>query len=161
DPDNFMFPRYDLDVTFLRVYKDNKPLSGGQYFKWSENGAKEGDLTFVAGHPAKTNRDLTLAEFEYLRDVDLPTKLLRLSEWRGLLTEFQTKGAEQKRIAGGKLFGIENSLKASKGRVEALRDADVFGKKAVAEKELRAKVEADPALKETYGGAWDAIADAE
>jgi V8-like Glu-specific endopeptidase len=161
DPDNFMFPRYDLDVTFLRVYKDDKPLSGGHYFKWSESGAKEGDLTFVAGHPAKTNRDLTLAEFEYLRDVDLPAKLLRLAEWRGLLTEFSTKGPEQKRIAGGKLFGIENSLKATKGRVEALRDPDVFGKKAAAEKELRAKVEADPALKEAYGGSWDAIAEAE
>ncbi|MET0591450.1 MAG: S46 family peptidase [Polyangiaceae bacterium] len=161
DPDNFMFPRYDLDVTFLRVYKDNKPLSGGHYFKWSESGAKEGDLTFVAGHPAKTNRDLTLAEFEYLRDVDLPTKLLRLSEWRGLLTEFQTKGAEQKRIASGKLFGIENSLKATKGRVEALRDVDVFGKKVATEKELRAKVESDPAMKNAFGGAWDAIAESE
>jgi Peptidase S46 len=161
DPDNFNFPRYDLDVTFLRVYKDGKPLSGGQYFKWSSNGAREGDLTFVAGHPGRTSRDLTVAEFEYLRDVELPMKLLRFAEWRGLLTEFQTKGAEQKRISGAKLFGIENALKATKGRVEALRDPDVFGKKVAAEKELRAKVEADPALKEAYGGAWDAIAEAE
>ena len=161
DPDNFNFPRYDLDVTFLRVYKDGKPLSGGHHFKWSAQGAKEGDLTFVAGHPAKTSRDLTMAEFEYLRDVELPMRLLRLAEWRGRLTEFQTKGPEQKRIASGKLFGIENSLKATRGRVEALRDPDVFGKKAAAEKELRAKVDADPALKDAYGGAWDAIAEAE
>jgi V8-like Glu-specific endopeptidase/molybdenum-dependent DNA-binding transcriptional regulator ModE len=161
DPDNFNFPRYDLDVTFLRVYKDNKPLSGGHYFKWSPSGAKEGDLTFVAGHPHKTSREITVAEFEFLRDVELPAKLLRLSEWRGLLTEFQTKGAEQKRIASGRLFYIENSVKGTKGRVEALRDPDVFGKKMAAEKELRAKVDADPAMKEAYGGAWEAIAEAE
>ena len=161
DPDNFNFPRYNLDVTFLRVYKDNKPVTGGQFFKWSQSGAKEGDLTFVAGHPHRTSRDITVAEFEFLRDVELPAKLLRLSEWRGLLTEFQTKGAEQKRMAAGRLFGIENSLKGTKGRVEALKDPEVFGKKVATEKELRAKVEADPAMKEAYGGAWEAIAEAE
>jgi hypothetical protein len=161
DPDNFNFPRYNLDVTFLRVYKDNKSLSGGHYFKWSPAGAKEGDLTFVAGHPHQTSRGITVAEFEFLRDVELPAKLLRLSEWRGLLTEFQTKGAEQKRMAATRLFYIENSVKGTKGRVEALRDPEVFGKKVAAEKELKAKVEADPAMKEAYGGAWDAIAEAE
>jgi hypothetical protein len=161
DPDNFNFPRYNLDVTFLRVYKENKPLSGGHYFKWSAAGAKEGDLTFVAGHPHQTSRGITVAEFEFLRDVELPAKLLRLSEWRGLLTEFQTKGAEQKRMAATRLFYIENSVKGTKGRVEALRDPEVFGKKVAAEKELKAKVEADPAMKEAYGGAWDAIAEAE
>jgi V8-like Glu-specific endopeptidase len=161
DPDNFNFPRYDLDVTFLRVYKEGKPLSGGHYFKWSPAGAKEGDLTFVAGHPHQTSRGITISEFEFLRDVQLPTKLMRLSEWRGLLTEFQTKGPEQKRIAGSRLFGVENSLKGTKGRVEALRDPEVFGKKLAEEKELKAKVLADPAMKETYGGAWDAIAEAQ
>jgi V8-like Glu-specific endopeptidase/molybdenum-dependent DNA-binding transcriptional regulator ModE len=161
DPDNFNFPRYNLDVTFLRVYKDNKPVTGGQFFKWSQSGAKEGDLTFVAGHPFRTSRDITVAEFEFLRDVELPAKLLRLSEWRGLLTEFQTKGAEQKRMAAGRLFGIENSLKGTKGRVEALKDPEVFGKKVATEKELRAKVEADSAMKVAYGGAWEAIAEAE
>jgi V8-like Glu-specific endopeptidase len=161
DPDNFNFPRYDLDVTFLRVYREGKPVSGGHYFKWSQSGAKEGDLTFVAGHPHQTSRGITIAEFEFLRDVELPTKLLRLSEWRGLLTEFQTKGPEQKRIAGSRLFGIENSLKGIKGRVEALRDPEVFGKKLFEEKELRAKVEGEPAMKDAYGASWDAIAEAQ
>jgi len=161
DPDNFNFPRYDLDVTFLRVYKDGKPLSDGQYFQWSKEGPKEGDLTFVAGHPHQTSRGITVAEFEFLRDVELPTKLLRLSEWRGLLTEFQTKGPEQKRIAGSRLFYVENSLKGTKGRVLALRDPEVFGRKIADERELRAKVEADPAMNESYGSAWNAIAEAE
>jgi len=161
DPDNFMFPRYDLDVSFLRVYTNGKSLEPQHYFKWSPVGAKEGDLTFVAGHPWGTDRDLTVGELEFQRDVALPRRLVRLAEARGLLTEFQTKGAEQRRTSGRKLFSTENSLKAIKGALEALRDPGVFGAKVAAEKELRAKVEADAALKQAYGGAWDGVAEAQ
>ena len=95
DPDNFMFPRYDLDVSFLRVYQDNKPLVSPDHFAWSPGGVKEGDLTFVAGHPWGTSRELTVAELEYLRDFALPTRLLRLAEARGLLTEFRHRGPKK------------------------------------------------------------------
>ena len=161
DPDNFMFPRYDLDVSFLRVYQDNKPLVSPDHFAWSPGGVKEGDLTFVAGHPWGTSRELTVAELEYLRDYALPTRLLRLAEARGLLSEFQHRGAEQKRIAGSQLFSIENSLKAVKGRAAALRDPEVFATKVRAEQELRATIAKDPALQAAYGGSWDAIRAAE
>jgi V8-like Glu-specific endopeptidase/molybdenum-dependent DNA-binding transcriptional regulator ModE len=159
DPDNFMFPRYDLDVSFLRVYKNGKPLDAQHYFKWSPAGAKEGDLTFVAGHPWGTDRLLTVSELEFQRDYALPLRLARLAELRGLLTEFQTKGAEEKRISGRKLFGVENSLKAIKGNLAALDDPEVFAAKVAAEKELRAKTDADATLRQAYGGAWDAVAD--
>jgi hypothetical protein len=161
DPDNFMFPRYDLDVSFLRVYKDDKPLQPQHYFAWSPAGAKPDDLTFVAGHPWATDRGLTVAELEFQRDVAQPARLLRLAEARGLITEFQTRGAEPKRISGRALFSIENSLKAVKGRVDALRDPDVFGTKVAAEKELRAKIASDPGLGQAYGGAWEALAEAQ
>ncbi|HKQ68654.1 MAG TPA: S46 family peptidase [Polyangiaceae bacterium] len=161
DPDNFMFPRYDLDVSFLRVYKDQKPLVPAHFFKWSPAGVKEGDLTFVAGHPWGTSREYTVAELEYVRDVALPVRLLRLAESRGMLTEFRTRGAEQKRISSSTIFGIENSLKAIKGRAFALRDREVFAAKVAAEQDLKAKVFADPAMKQAYGGAWDAIASAQ
>jgi Peptidase S46 len=160
DPDNFMFPRFDLDVSFLRVYKNNKPLEAQHYFKWSPSGPKEGDLTFVAGHPWGTDRLLTVSELEFQRDYALPIRLARLAELRGILTEFQTKGAEEKRISGRKLFGVENSLKAVKGNLAALQDPDVFGGKVAAEKELRAKVEADPQMKLAYGSAWAGVAEA-
>jgi hypothetical protein len=160
DPDNFMFPRYDLDVSFLRVYKNGKPLDAQHFFKWSPAGAKEGDLTFVSGHPWGTNRLLTVAELEFQRDTALPIKVARLSELRGLLTEFQTKGAEEKRISGRKIFSVENSLKAAKGNLAALQDPDVFAGKVAAEKDLRAKIEADPELKLAFGGAWDAVTEA-
>jgi hypothetical protein len=161
DPDNFMFPRYDLDVAFLRVYEDQHPLAATSYFAWSSAGAKEGDLTFVAGHPWGSSRGLSVAELEYLRDVALPARLLRLAEARGLMTEFQHRGPEQKRISNNPLFGIENGLKALQGRVEALRNPRFFAAKVAAEQKLRAEVDADPRLRKTCAGAWDAIREAE
>ena len=162
DPDNFEFPRYDLDVTFVRAYgKDGKPAKSPNYFKWSDKGAKEGDLTFVSGHPGKTSRGLTVAQLEYLRDTGLPKQLFKLSEIRGLVSEFQNRGPEQKRISSNLLFGVENGLKSIKGKHEQLVDKAFFAQKVAAEQELRAKVDADPKMKAKYGAAWDEIARAQ
>ncbi|HEX8437624.1 S46 family peptidase [Archangium sp.] len=161
DPDNFEFPRYDLDVTFVRVYKDGKPAKTPNYFKWSDKGAKEGELTFVPGHPGRTSRGLTVAQLEYLRDVGLPKQLFRMSEVRGMITEFQNRGAEQKRISSNLLFGVENGLKSTKGKHEQLVDKNFFAQKVAAEQELRRKVDADPKMKARYGAAWDEIARAQ
>ena len=161
DPDNFEFPRYDLDVTFVRAYKDGKPAKTPNYFKWSDKGAQEGELTFVTGHPGRTSRGLTVAQLEYLRDVGLPKQLFRFSEIRGLVSEFQNRGAEQKRISSNLLFGVENGLKATKGKHEQLVDKAFFAQKVAAEQELRKKVDADPKMKAKYGAAWDEIARAQ
>ncbi|HZI15225.1 MAG TPA: S46 family peptidase [Myxococcus sp.] len=162
DPDNFEFPRYDLDVTFLRIYQDGKPAdTSANYFKWSEKSVKEGDLTFVSGHPGRTSRGLTIAELEFNRDVSLPRTLMYMSELRGMVSEFQKRGPEQKRISNNLLFGVENGLKASKGRLEALLDKDFFAQKVAAEQELRKKVDANPEMKKKYGAAWDEIAKAQ
>ncbi len=154
DPDNFMFPRFDLDVTFLRVYDKGQPLKTNDFFKWSKSGAKEGDLTFVTGHPGNTSRLLTIADLELLRDLKLPKNLMFLSELRGLLTEFQKRGPEQKRISNGRLFGIENSLKAMKGKFLTLTDKKFFSDRIAQEQNLIKKVNANPKLKKEYAGAW-------
>src|SRR6185436_12254030 len=88
DPDNFNFPRYDLDVSFLRVYEGGQPARTEHYFKWSPSGAKDGDLTFVSGNPGGTDRELTMAELQYQRDVALPERLFDLAQYRGALTMF-------------------------------------------------------------------------
>jgi Peptidase S46 len=158
DPDNFEFPRYDFDVSYLRVYEGGKPLdTAANFFRYAASDVKEGDLTFTVGNPGSTERLDTVAELENDRDVGLPRAIFRLSELRGELTEFSAQGPEQARIATGELFGVENSLKAMKGRFEALVDPALIAAKAKAESELQAKVDADPALKAEAGAAWDTI----
>ena len=156
DPDNFNFPRYDLDVSFARVYDNGKPAATEDFLRWSATGARDGDPVFVAGNPGGTNRQLTVAELEYARDVQLPDTLLALSELRGLLTEFSRSSKEHKRISETPLFGVENTLKALRGRWQALKDARVFGTKVAAEKALRARLARSKSGKE-LGPAWERI----
>ena len=158
DPDNFEFPRFNLDVSYLRVYLDDKPLdTRANYLRYAKADAQPGDLTFTSGHPGSTYRLDTVAQLEYRRDWRLPRSIFSQSELRGHLVEFSTKGADQARIARGKLFGVENSLKANKGQFEALVDPAIIKSRAIAEQALRAKVDADPAMRAQYGAAWDNI----
>src|SRR5437870_4964276 len=158
DPDNFNFPRYDLDVSFLRAYEDDKPARTEHYFKWSPAGAKEGDLTFVSGHPGGTDRELTVRELQYQRDIALPERLFDLAQYRGALTMFTQTSPEHARIGEAELFGIENSFKALKGRFEALTTPTLWNKLADREKKLRAKVNGRSSLRKKYGSAWDDVA---
>lgn len=161
DPDNFMFPRYDLDLSLVRVYENGKPFKTDPYFHWSKKPAAEGDLTFVIGNPGHTSRLLTVAELEFQRNVSLLNSMYSLAELRGLLTEFQNRGPEQRRISESFLKGVENSYKGIKGRVEALNDATFFEKKRSEEATLRRKLKANPKLQKAYGGAWEEIRKAE
>jgi hypothetical protein len=159
DPDNFNFPRYDLDVSMVRIYgKDGQPLHNAEHLAWSDGKLKEGDLTFVSGNPGGTSRDLTMSQFEDERDGKLPRAMLYLAELRGYLTQYQERGAEEKRQSNDLLFGVENSLKVVKGRQEALADKPFFDQLAANENALRERVKQDPALASQYGGVWDAIA---
>jgi hypothetical protein len=144
DPDNFNFPRYDLDVSFLRVYDQGQPLATKSYFPFFKDGPKDDELTFVTGHPGGTSRQLTLAELEYQRDVVLPDALLRLAELRGMLTEFQTRGPEEARTSNDLLFGVENGFKALRGRQGALLESSLVADKAKSEEALKKKLAAKP-----------------
>jgi len=159
DPDNFNFPRFDLDVSFVRlVDASGKPLATPQHLSWSEGRLREGDVTFVSGHPGATSRGFTLAQFDDDRDVRLPKRLYHLAELRGFLTEYQHRGPEQKRQSTPLLFGVENGFKAFKGRQEALADKAFYGQLERNEAAFRARVQADPALAQKYAGVWDAMA---
>jgi len=159
DPDNFMFPRYDLDMSMVRIYgKDGKPMKMDHNLKWSQGGAKDNDVTFVVGNPGGTSRTLTVAQLEMDRDVRWPQYLERLGELRGWLTEYQRRGPEQKRHSTSELFYVENSLKAIKGRQEALADPAFFAALVKNEQELRKKIDGKPAWKKAYGPAFDGVA---
>jgi hypothetical protein len=154
DPDNFMFPRYNLDLAFLRVYDDGKPIASPRFFRWSTNGSTAGDLVFVTGHPGGTSRLYTVAQLEFDRDVHHPEIMLNLSELRGLLIEFQRRGAEQARVSGSTLISIENALKVYRGQFATLTEPRLFAAKRDEEAALRAAVQKDPALAAKYGNAW-------
>lgn len=160
DPDNFTFPRYDLDVSFVRIYDDGKPLRADNFLKFAAKGVKQGDIAFTSGNPGSTERADTLAQLEFQRDIAQPFVLNLFSELRGVLTEFSRRGPEEARTANTLLFGIENSLKAIKGRQLALVQGPLIADQARAELEFRKRVAADPKLAGTYGEAWDAIATA-
>ena len=152
DPDNFNFPRYDLDVAFVRIYANDKPASTPNYFPFSAAGAQENELTFVSGNPGHTSREYSVAELLFERRVRLPRRLFGLAELRGQLTEFARRGAEQKRISKTHLFYVENSFKGLKGREMALLSPKLIPEKRAAEKVLRQKLASDkrPGFSKAY-----------
>jgi hypothetical protein len=151
DPDNFEFPRYCLDVCFFRVYENDQPIKSTNFLKWSANGAKEGELTFVSGHPGRTSRLLTTPELAYLRDNQFPYQLASLKRTEVLLTAWSGRSQENARRAKDTLFGVQNSRKVRDGGLAALQDPAFFGAKVAAEKALKQK------LADMPGGA-DALA---
>ncbi|MBI1941699.1 MAG: S46 family peptidase, partial [Acidobacteria bacterium] len=161
DPDNFTYPRYNLDAAFFRAYENDKPARTDHYLRWSAKGPGEGDVIFVSGNPGSTGRLLTLAQLEFLRDTRYPMSLRALTRWRKLLQEFSARGDEEARIAQDDLFSVENSLKAYTGMQEGLNDTSLMDAKRENEKELRAKVAANPQWQKQFGGAWDAVAEAQ
>lgn len=158
DPDNFTFPRYDLDMALFRVYENDKPLKVENYFKWSKTGARDGELVFVPGNPGSTSRLNTVAHLEYLRDIGLPFTIKLLNREHENLEKYRALGEEQSRRAQEDFFGIENSLKAFRGELEGLRERSLLEKKLKAEEALRRSVSADPKKHAAYGDAWDKIA---
>ena len=160
DPDNFTFPRFDLDTAFVRIYDQGKPLHADNYLKFATRGVRDGDIAFTSGNPGATEREDTLAQLEYQRDVAQPFILTLFSELRGVLSEFGTKGAEEARTSNTLRFSIENSLKAFKGRQLALVQGSLMADKARAETAFRKRVTADPKLAAADGGAWNAVATA-
>ena len=161
DPDNFEYPRYDLDVCFFRAYEHDKPARPPHHLKWSKNGTSDGDLVFVAGHPGRTDRLNTLASLEYQRDVAAPTTLDYLHTKEAFLLEYGKHGREAFRQSKEDLFGIQNSRKARVGGLGGLRDRAFMARKAEGENELRARIATDPQKKATYGAAWERIAEAQ
>ena len=160
DPDNFEYPRFDLDVAFFRAYENDKPAKVQHYLKWSEQGTKDGDLIFVSGHPGRTSRLLTMDELEYQRDVSLPNSLRRLNRLEVLLMSWSGRSQENARRAKDDLFGVQNSRKALKGKQAGLLDPSVMAKKRAAEEKLRKAVAERDDHKEA-AGAWDRIAAAQ
>jgi hypothetical protein len=158
DPDNFTYPRYDLDMALFRVYENGKPLHTDNYLKWSAKGAAPGELIFIPGHPGSSQRDDTMDELLFDHDSIEPAFIEYLSRRIAAAQAFGAQGPEQARLVGTTILSLQNSLKVYEGRYDALNDKGIMAKKQAEESEFRARVAANPEWKKAYGDAWETIA---
>jgi hypothetical protein len=161
DPDNFTYPRYDIDFALFRVYENGNPVENHDYLKWNAQGAADGELVFVSGHPGSTARLQTMTQIETERDYNMPLVLRSTRRWLENAKRYAAQGTEQARQAANTIFSVSNSLKAYEGRAQGLADKNVVAKMQKDESSFRALVASNPAWQKAYGGAWDTIAQAE
>ena len=157
DPDNFTYPRYDLDISFFRVYENDKPVHLDNYLQWSKTGVKDDDLIFVSGHPGGTDRLKTMAELQFLKNVDYPSRLASYKRRIDMLQTFSAQSEENARVAQEDIFGLQNSQKAFKGMYEGLQDTAVMSQMNTAEHER------EKAYMDKHSGEpnpWEAISNA-
>lgn len=160
DPDNFTYPRYNLDCSFFRVYDENgNPLKTEHFFKWSENGAKVGEPVFVVGNPGNTDRLNTVAQLEFMRDIQYPRTLELLNSLIDLYKNMLKENPERKLQLQDMIFSFENSKKAFEGILKGLRDPILMKRKIDFEETFKSKVKSNPELNKKYGDLWDKIAD--
>ena len=158
DPDNFTYPRYDLDMALFRVYENGKPLHTDNYLKWNVKGAAPGELIFIPGNPGSTQRDDTLDQLLFERGSIEPEYIEYLSRRIAAAKAFAAQGTEQARLVGTTIKKSQNSLKVYKGRYEALNDKSIMARKQAEENEFRARVAGNPQWESLYGDAWETIA---
>ncbi len=156
DPDNFEYPRYDLDICIFRIYENGQPAKIDHYLKINPNGPSDGELTFVSGHPGKTDRQLTLDELADTRDRYLPYVLRMFNRREVLETAYSARSFENARKAREDLFGTQNNRKRYDGYLAGLLDPDIWSQLKAREQKLRDAIARDPKLKSTTA-AYDRI----
>src|ERR1051325_1227317 len=153
DPDNFNFPRYNIDMALVRVYENDQPVHPTSFFKWSTAGAREGDLAFVTGNPGSTSRLFTVAHLQELRDTSIPIILRLLERREAVLKKYMAMGEEQTRQSQNELNSVQNALKVYRGQLKGLKDPALMARKMKEEQALRKAVAANPEWQKQYGGA--------
>src|SRR5919205_4536473 len=151
DPDNFTYPRFNIDMALVRVYENDQPVHPEHYLKWSTTGAKEGSLIFVTGHPGSTSRLDTVAHLEQLRDTSIPILIRLLERREAVLKKYMSMGEEQTRQAQNELNAVQNSLKVYRGQEKGLKDPALIARKSKEEQALRKAIAADAKKQAEYG----------
>jgi len=141
DNDNFTYPRYCLDFTFWRVYDDNgQPLKTANFFKFNPNGVKEGEPTFVVGNPGRTSRQWTVADLEYSRDISIPGQLLGFRNNSAALKKYNETAKSDSIL--NEIFGLENTIKARAGALEAVQDPYIIARRRAFENQFKSAASA-------------------
>ena len=149
DPDNFEYPRFDLDICIFRAYENGQPAKIEHFLKWNPEGPKDGELTFVSGHPGKTDRQLTLDELAHMRDQEAPYLLNMFNRREVFFGAWAGRSFENARRSREDLFGIQNNRKRYDGYLAALLDPDIDRSLKAREQKLRDAMSKDPKWKGT------------
>ena len=156
DPDNFEYPRYDLDICIFRIYENGQPAKIDHYLKFNPNGPSDGELTFVSGHPGKTDRQLTLDELADTRDRYLPYVLRMFNRREVLETAYSARSFENARKAREDLFGTQNNRKRYDGYLAGLLDPEIWSQLKAREQKLRDSIARDAKFKSAIS-AYDRV----
>src|SRR5438046_3410624 len=156
DPDNFEYPRYDLDICLFRVYENGQPAKIEHFLKFNSNGPNDGELIFVSGHPGKTDRQLTLDELADTRDRYLPYVLRMFNRREVLESAYSARSFENAKKAREDLFGTQNNRKRYDGYLTSFLDQQIWLQLKTREQKLRDAIARDPKLKSTIA-AYDRI----
>jgi hypothetical protein len=159
DPDNFNFPRYDLDCGFLRLYENGRPAATPAHLRWNAAPPVAGQPVFTAGDPGPTFREQTVAELDTHRTVALPLEMRLQAELRGRLIAFSEESPQNAAMAAAQLDDLENSYKETVGLLATLDDDAFMAARRAAEAELKAKALA--ALGPGFGDPWADMAGAQ
>src|SRR5437764_1603473 len=146
DPDNFEYPRFDLDICIFRAYENGQPAKIDNYLKWNSRGPSDGELTFVSGSPGRTDRQLTVDELIDTRDRDVPNLLRMFNRREVLLAAWGQRSFENARRARDDFFGDQNNRKRYDGYLAALLDPEIWTSIEQREKKLRDAISRDPKL---------------
>jgi hypothetical protein len=160
DPDNFEYPRFDLDICLFRVYENGQPAKVDNYLKFNPRGPTDGELTFVSGHPGKTDRQLTVDELADMRDRELPRILTMFKRREVLLHSFGERTFENKRRVRDDFFGVQNNRKRYDGYLAGLLDPQIWQSLQAREQKLRDAISRDPKLTSTIS-AYDRVKNAQ
>jgi len=158
DPDNFTYPRYDIDMSFVRAYVDGKPAAIEHHFAWSKAGAREDDLIFVIGNPGSTGRLNTISQLSYLKEVAYPAQLATLDRRIGVIEQLSALSDERAKALRNQYFGLQNSRKAIGGYQSGLLDPLLMAQKRAWEADFRKRVAANSSYQLKYGRAWSEVA---
>lgn len=160
DPDNYSYPRWNLDYALFRVYENGKPYKPEAFLPFTKTPLKAGDLTIISGHPGTTFRGQTLAQMRYAKEFGIPYQLSWLARQRKALEAYAKTSPEAARTSADAIYGISNGQKRLTGQLLGLTKPESLALVADRESAMRAAVAKDAALQERVGGSWDRIAQA-
>ena len=160
DPDNYSYPRHDLDFSLFRVYENGRPYRPEAFLPFSSTGVAMGELTFISGHPGTTFRQQTHAQMVYARDIGIPFQLRSLARQKAALQALSATSPEAHRVAAEATYGVENGFKRLSGQLLGLAKAENLRKVEAAESALQVAVAKDPELLARVGGSWERVAQA-